>query len=125
MAETKTESPEMYFLLLTVCHYVFVCLFLQIILLTLSPPLYEVKNICFAKYCFTISLAPTVFQVLHMHYATSMFGNTNSSLLCSNIALHAAYITRHSYYGIIRLFFSMTVLLLFSIQMQILLDFII
>lgn len=71
-----------------------------------------------------ISLAPIVFQLLRMHYATSMFGNANSSLLCSNIALHAAYITGHSYHGIIHLFFRTTVLLVVSQQMQILLGFI-
>lgn len=77
------------------------------------------KMICFAKLCFSISWAPTVFQVLHMHYATSMFGNANSSLLCSNIALHAAYITGHSYYGIICLFSCTAILLLFSQQMHV------
>lgn len=63
-----------------------------------------ISFICFfAKYYFSVSFAPTVFQALHMHYATIMFGNTNGSMLCSSIC---SYITGHSYHGITRLLFQ-------------------
>lgn len=47
-----------------------------------------------------------LFKPLHMYYAKIMFGNANSSMFCSSIVLHAAYITGHSHHGTTHLFFQ-------------------